>query len=56
MSETFAMLSDYLEDFNSYFFVGQDIFCMVFVGEFNSRAAQLELVFGKENNKEGVLC
>ena len=56
MSDTFAIPSDYLKDFNSYYFVGQEAFCTRFMGEFNSRTAQLELTFGKENNEEGMLC
>ena len=56
MSVTFAMTSDYLEDFNSYCFVEQGAFCTRFMGEFNSRTAQLELAFCKEKKKEDVLC
>ncbi len=56
MSCTFVMTSDYLEDLYSFCFVEQDAFCTRFMDEFNSRVAQLELAFDKENNEEGVLC
>ena len=56
MSCTFVMYSDYLKDLHSYCFVEQDDFCTRFMGEFNSRTAQLELTFNKENNEEGILC
>ena len=50
------MLSDYLKDFYSFYFVRKQAFYQRFMGDFNSRAAQLELALDKENNEEGVLC
>ena len=52
MSETSVMLSDYLKDFNSFYFVGRNAFCMRFVDEFYSRTALLKLAFDKEKKKE----
>ena len=50
------MTSDYLKDFYSFYFTGKEAFYQRFMDEFNSCAAQLELVLDKENNEEGVLC
>ena len=56
MGEHFALLSDYLDDFNSLRFPDKNDFCLRFMGEFYSRTAQLERVFCKENNKEDWVC
>ena len=56
MSETFAMLSDYLKDFNSFYLLDEIGFCLRFMGEFYSRTARLRLAFCKEKKKENVLC
>ena len=47
MSGTFAMTSDYLDDFNSLRFTKKNGFCIQFVDEFYSRTAQLRQVFCK---------
>ena len=56
MSDTFAINSDYLKDFNSSCFMEQNSFCTRFMDEPYSYTARLKLAFGKENNKEDVLC
>ena len=50
------MNSDYLNDFNSLRFSGENGFCLRFMGEFYSRTAQLEWVFCKEKKKEDWVC
>ena len=56
MGCSFAINSDYLKDFNSFYFVKQRAFCTEFMGEFYSFTAQLELALGKEKKKEDMLC
>ena len=56
MSDTSAMSSDYLRDFYSPCFAGMRAFYKRFMDEFNSRTAQLNQAFIKENNKEDILC
>ena len=56
MSETFALSSDYLKDFNSFYFTEKGAFCNRFMDEFTSCTAQLNTVLNKEKNKEGLTC
>ena len=53
MSCTFALYSDYLRDFNSFYFAGERALCKRSVGEFYSRTAQLKL---REENNEEACC
>ena len=46
------MTSDYLNDFNSLRFSGENSFCLRFMGEFYSCFAQLKRVLCKEKKKE----
>ena len=52
MSDTFAITSDYLNDFNSLRFSDKNSFYLRFMGEFYSRTAQLRREFCKEKKKE----
>ena len=56
MGDTFAMNSDYLDDFNSLRFSGENGFYLRFVDEFYSRTAQLRRVICKEKKKEDWVC
>ena len=56
MGEHFALLSDYLNDFNSLRFSGENGFCLRIMGEFYSRTTQLRRVLCKEKKKEGGVC
>ena len=56
MGEHFALASDYLRDFYSFYFARQGVFCMRFIGEFSSCCARLEVPFNKEKNKENLSC
>ena len=56
MGEHFALLGDYLNDFNSLRFSGEIGFCLRFMGEFYSRTAQLKREFCKEKKKEDGVC
>ena len=50
------MNSDYLDDFNSLRFSGENGFYLRFMGEFYSRTARLRRVFCKEKKKEDGVC
>ena len=53
---TFALPSDYLEDFNSFYFTEKGAPCNRFMGEFNSRTPQLNTALDEKKNKEGLEC
>ena len=53
---TFALSSDYLKDFYSFYFTKKGAFCTQFMGEFNSRTAHLNTTSNEEKNKEGLAC
>ena len=53
---TFALISDYLKDFCSFYFREKRALCTRFMGEFNSHTAQLNMVLDQEKNKEGLAC
>ena len=50
---TFALLSDYLKDFYSFYFAEKGASCIQFMDEFTSRTAYLETALNEEKNKEG---
>ena len=56
MGCTFAMIGDYLNDFNSLRFSGENSFCIQCVGEFYSCTAQLKWVLCEEKKKEDGVC
>lgn len=56
IGETFVLHSDYNKDFNSSCFTGKELFCMHFMDEFISRAAQLDTTLNGEKNKEDLEC
>ena len=53
---TFALSSDYLEDFNSFYFTEKGAPCNRFMDEFNSRTPQLNTALDEKKNKEGLAC
>ena len=56
MGGTFAINSDYIEDFNSSCFTEGRAFYKRFMDEFNSHVVRLKLILRKENKKEDVSC
>ena len=56
MGDTFALLSDYLKDFNSFCFTEKGAPCTQFMDEFTSCAAHLNTTSNEEKNKEGLGC
>lgn len=53
---TFALLSDYLEDFYSSCFTEKGALCTQFMDEFTSRTTHLNTALSEEKNKEGLAC
>ena len=56
MSETFALICDYLKDFYSFYFTEKGASCTRFMDEFTSRTARLNIALNEEKNKEGLVC